>query len=138
GLFRVAHLASSMLSRAVMVSEVFHDAKILIVDDERSMVRLMEELLAHAGYTSIKTTTDSREVFGLWAAFQPDLLLLDLRMPNLDGIQVLKQLKQQRAEAYLPVLVLTADVSRDSRRAAVRAGATAIVNKPFRQIALLL
>ena len=121
-----------------MVSEVFHDAKILIVDDERSMLRLMEELLSHAGYTNVKTTTDSREVFGLWAAFQPDLLMLDLRMPNLDGIQVLKQLKQQRAEAYLPVLMLTADVSRESKRAALEAGANDFVTKPFEQIELLL
>jgi len=55
-----------------MVSEVFHDAKIMIVDDERSMVRLMEELLAHAGYTNLTSTSNSREVFGLCAAFVPD------------------------------------------------------------------
>src|SRR5437867_3121596 len=121
-----------------MEPEPFRDAGILIVDDERSMVRLQEELLAHAGYTNLRSTSDSREVLGLCAAFQPDLILLDLRMPNLDGIEVLKQLKQQRAEAYLPVLVLTADVSRESKRAALEAGANDFVTKPFEQIELLL
>src|SRR5207302_5338363 len=86
-----------------MEPEPFRDAAILIVDDERSMVRLMEELLAHAGYRNLGSTSDSREVLGLCATFQPDLILLDLRMPNLDGVEVLRRLKQQRAEAYLPV-----------------------------------
>ena len=121
-----------------MEPEPLGDAAILIVDDERSMVRLMGELLAHAGYTNLRSTVDSREVFGLCATFQPDLILLDLRMPNLDGIEVLRRLKQQRAEAYLPVLVLTADVSRESKRAALEAGASDFLTKPFEQIELLL
>src|SRR5436309_4665772 len=121
-----------------MEPEPFRDAGILIVDDERSMVRLQEELLAHAGYTNLRSTSDSREVLGLCAAFQPDLILLDLRMPNLDGIEVLRRLKPQRAEAYLPVLVLTADVSRESKRAALEAGASDFVTKPFEQTELLL
>jgi len=59
-------------------------------------------------------------------------------MPNLDGIQVLRQLKPRRAEVYLPVLVLTADVSRESKRAALEAGASDFLTKPFEQIELLL
>ena len=121
-----------------MEPEPFRDAAILIVDDERSMVRLMEELLAHAGYRNLRSTSDSREVLGLCATFQPDLILLDLRMLNLDGVEVLRRLKQQRAEAYLPVLVLTADVSRESKRAALEAGASDFLTKPFEQIELLL
>ena len=121
-----------------MVPEPFRDARILIVDDERSMVRLLEELLGHAGYRQLRSTSDSREVLELCAEFQPDLILLDLRMPNLDGVQVLRALKPRRAEAYLPVLVLTADVSRESKRAALDAGASDFVTKPFEQIELLL
>jgi putative two-component system response regulator len=121
-----------------MVPEPFRDARILIVDDERSMVYLLEELLGHAGYRQLRSTSDSREVLGLCAEFQPDLILLDLRMPNLDGVQVLRGLKPRRAEAYLPVLVLTADVSRESKRAALEAGASDFVTKPFEQIELLL
>src|SRR5262245_38767653 len=121
-----------------MGPEPYRSARILIVDDARSMVRLLEELLAHAGYTNLKSTSDSREVPGLCAAFLPDLILLDLRMPHLDGVEVLRRLKAQRAEAYLPVLVLTADVSRESKRAALEAGASDFVTKPFEQIELLL
>src|SRR5947208_2636488 len=121
-----------------MEPEPFRDAAILIVDDERSMVRLMEELLAHAGYRNLRSTSDSREVLGLCATFQPDLILLDLRMPNLDGVEVLRRLKRQRAEAYLPVLVLTADVSRESKRAPLEAGASDFLTKHFEQIELLL
>jgi two-component system NtrC family sensor kinase len=122
----------------VMLPEPFRDARILIVDDERSMVRLLEELLAHAGYRALRSTTDPRQVLHLCGEFQPDLILLDLRMPNLDGVQVLRGLKTRRAEAYLPVLVLTADVSRESKRAALEAGASDFVTKPFEQIELLL
>jgi two-component system NtrC family sensor kinase len=121
-----------------MLPEQFRDARILIVDDERSMVRLLEELLGHAGYRALRSTTDPRQVLELCGEFQPDLILLDLRMPNLDGVQVLRGLKTRRAEAYLPVLVLTADVSRESKRAALEAGASDFVTKPFEQIELLL
>jgi DNA-binding response OmpR family regulator len=120
-----------------MVPEPFRDARILIVDDERSMVCLLEELLGHAGYRQLRSTSDSREVLGLCAECQPDLILLDLRMPNLDGLQVLRGLKPWRAEAYRPVLVLTADGSRESKRAALEAGASDFVTKPFEQIELL-
>jgi signal transduction histidine kinase len=122
----------------VMLPEPFRDARILFVDDERSMVRLLEELLAHAGYRALRSTTDPRQVLHLCGEFQPDLILLDLRMPNLDGVQVLRGLKTRRAEAYLPVLVLTADVSRESKREALEAGASDFVTKPFEQIELLL
>ena len=121
-----------------MVPEPFRDATILIVDDERSMVRLLEQLLAHAGYEKLSGTSDSREVVRLCDELEPDLVMLDLRMPHLDGIEVLNQLKRRRAETYLPVLVLTADVSRESKRAALEAGASDFVTKPFEQTELLL
>jgi two-component system NtrC family sensor kinase len=137
-----ADLASAMLRAAtlggVMVPEPFRDAAILIVDDERSMVRLLEQLLAHAGYQKLSGTSDPREVVRLCDELEPDLVMLDLRMPHLDGIEVLHQLKRRRAETYLPVLVLTADVSRESKRAALEAGASDFVTKPFEQTELLL
>ena len=121
-----------------MGPETFRTGKILIVDDEPAMVRLLELLLEHVGYTNLRSTTDPREVLECCAEFQPDLILLDLRMPHLSGVQVLKQLERRRADLYLPVLVLTADMSRESKRAALEAGASDYVTKPFEQAELLL
>jgi len=121
-----------------MVPEALGIAKILIVDDERAMVNILELLLEHVGYTNLRSTTDPREVLECCAEFQPDLILLDLRMPYLDGVQVLKQLEGRRADPYLPVLVLTADVSREIKRTALEAGASDFVTKPFEQAELLL
>jgi signal transduction histidine kinase len=127
-----------MLRADRVVPERFPDAAILIVDDERSMVRLLEQLLAHAGYKNLCGTIEPREVLQLCDELQPDLIMLDLRMPHVDGIEVLHQLKRRRAETYLPVLVLTADVTRESKRAALEAGASDFVTKPFEQTELLL
>src|SRR5438445_340090 len=121
-----------------MVPEPCCSARILIVDDESAMVQLLEQLLSHAGYTNLLGITDSRTVVERCDDFLPDLVMLDLRMPRLDGVEVLKRLKQRRAELYLPVLVLTADVSRESKRAALEAGASDFVTKPFEQTELLL
>jgi putative two-component system response regulator len=120
------------------VPEQFRDAAILIVDDERSMIRLLAQLLAHAGYKNLRGTIEPREVLQLCDELQPDLIMLDLRMPHVDGIEVLRQLKRRRAETYLPVLVLTADVTRESKRASLEAGASDFVTKPFEQTELLL
>ena len=68
-----------------MVPEPFRDARILIVDDERSMVRLLEELLAHAGYQHLRSTTDSREVLSHCAEFEPDLILAAFLRRKLAG-----------------------------------------------------
>lgn len=121
-----------------MIPEPFCSARILIVDDEAPMVRLLEQLLAHAGYRNLRGTTDPREVEKCCFEFQPDLILLDLRMPQLDGVQVLKRLKRRRTDHFLPVLVLTADLSRQSKRAALEAGASDFLTKPFDQSELLL
>ena len=64
-------------------------AKILIVDDEPTNVRLLERLLKTASYGNVTSTTDAREAVGRYRAFRPDIVLLDLMMPHLDGVAVL-------------------------------------------------
>ena len=71
-------------------------ARILVVDDEPANVRLLERMLAEAGYRHVKSTTDSRQVIALYGELQPDLILLDLMMPHLDGIAVIQQLHDSR------------------------------------------
>jgi two-component system NtrC family sensor kinase len=114
-------------------------ARILIVDDEPANVRLLERLLATAGYAHIEKTTDSRRVLDLYRSFQPDLVLLDLMMPHLDGVAVLEQLRGEIGlTAYVPILVLTADATLDAKRRALTAGARDFLTKPFEQFEALL
>jgi CheY-like chemotaxis protein len=72
---------SSALLSLMAESGSWEKLSILIVDDEEPNVRLLERTLRHAGYTNVKTTTDPRQVFGLYTDYQPDLMLLDLHMP---------------------------------------------------------
>jgi CheY-like chemotaxis protein len=70
-------------------------SRILIVDDQEANVRLLEFILDSAGFQEYRHTTDSRQVLQLWASFQPDLILLDLQMPHLDGFEVMEQLANE-------------------------------------------
>src|SRR5207253_638098 len=89
----------------------FSEARILVVDDEPPNVKLLQIALERAGYVNVQATTDSRRVAGLLTDFEPDLILLDLLMPHLDGFAVMDQLSSLvPSNTYLPVLVLTADV----------------------------
>ncbi len=115
------------------------DCRILVVDDEQANVRLLERILEHGAYTNVRSTTDPRQVLSLFVAFRPDLILLDLNMPHLDGFQVLQQLSGQiPAGAYLPVLVLTADVTGEARNRALTEGASDFLTKPFDHTEALL
>ncbi len=77
-----------------MQEETRRNARILIVDDQEANVRLLETMLQEAGgYTNLKSTTNSPEAFSLYADFEPDLILLDLHMPDLDGFAVMERLK---------------------------------------------
>jgi putative two-component system response regulator len=113
--------------------------RILIVDDEPMNVRVLTRMLASAGYTEVATTSDPREVLTLFRSFDPDLLLLDLRMPYLDGFQVLELLTNEiPAGEYFPVLVLTGDLATDVRERALLTGARDFLTKPFDLTEVLL
>ena len=107
-------------------------AKILVIDDEPSNVRLLERMLEIFGGLEWRCTTDPREAIPIFAEFQPDLVLTDLHMPHLDGYQVMEQLKQIIPEdVFLPIVVLTADVTPETRRKALFAGASDFITKPL-------
>ncbi len=107
------------------------DARILLVDDERANVLLLERILQKAGYRNIRSSTDPTSVLGLVEEFRPDLLLLDLKMPGLDGFEILELLGARAHDRDLPVLVLTADATRDAKRRALAAGARDFLTKPL-------
>jgi diguanylate cyclase (GGDEF)-like protein len=104
-------------------------AKVLIVDDRKVNVLLLERMLAGAGYVSITSTTDPGEVCRLHRENRYDLILLDLVMPRLDGFQVMAGLQDLEADGYLPVLAVTANPAHKLR--ALECGAKDFVSKPF-------
>ena len=112
--------------------------RILIVDDEPANVALLEDMLSDQGYVCVKSTTDSRDVVELCNEFDPDLILLDLFMPHLDGFTILEALRGDRTEVFLPIIVLTADVNEETKRRALNLGATDFLNKPLDHIEVLL
>ena len=104
-------------------------ASILICDDQESNITLLEQMLAQAGYTGVSSTMNPQEVCALHRKNHYDLILLDLQMPIMDGFQVIEGLKTNADDAYLPVLVLTAQPGHKLR--ALQAGAKDFVSKPF-------
>ena len=113
-----------------------HQGKILIVDDKQANVRLLEGMLRGAGYISITSTMNSREVCALHRNDRYDLILLDLQMPGMDGFQVMEGLKEIETGGYLPVLVITAQP--DHKLRALRAGAKDFISKPFELAEVLI
>ena len=105
------------------------NARILVVDDQEANVRLLESMLRIAGYASIESTMDPKEVCELHRKNRYSLILLDLQMPGMDGFQVMEGLKEIEEDGYLPVLVITAQPAHKLR--ALQAGAKDFVSKPF-------
>jgi len=121
-----------------MTSRAFRNARILIVDDEDANIEILHRILAREGFTRIETTNDSRQVTALYVEHRPDLILLDLHMPHLDGLDVMDQLNEIAEASYLPILILSGDLTPEARRDALSRGAKDFVNKPFQQEELLL
>ena len=105
------------------------NAKILVVDDCADNIDLMLEILRDAGYSNVSSTMLPEQVCGLHRQHCYDLILLDLQMPELNGFQVMKGLKEIEQDGYLPVLALTAQPS--FKIAALEAGARDFISKPF-------
>jgi len=105
------------------------NASILIVDDQPANVLLLGELLRDAGYSCVASTSDPYAVSELHRKNRFDLILLDLQMPGMDGFEVMEQLITIETDAYLPVLVITAQP--DHKLRALACGAKDFVAKPF-------
>jgi putative two-component system response regulator len=115
-----------------MQKEIIQSSRILIVDDQPQNVLLLERTLQSAGYRYLASVTDSRNVVKTFTEFHPDLVAMDLRMPHLDGFELLKQLRSLiPAGAFVPVLVLTADNSRKAKQEALALGAKDFLTKPI-------
>jgi CheY-like chemotaxis protein len=113
-------------------------APILIVDDEAPNVLLLERTLQSAGYTAVFSTQNPQKVAEMYRKHRFDLILLDIKMPGMDGFQVMKSLRESGEgddEDYPPVLVITAEPGHKQR--ALQAGAKDFISKPFELIEVL-
>ena len=106
-------------------------APILVVDDVAANVVLLENLLRQRGYQQVVTTSDPLQVAPLHQQHNFALILLDMQMPRLDGLGVIRQLRENAAESHLPVLVITAQTDEKLRLQALEMGARDYVTKPF-------
>lgn len=114
------------------MGKTHHSSRILIVDDTEANVLLLERILGSAGYERVRSTTEPKRVMDLYRDFKPDLILLDLHMPELDGFAVMNKLSDEIAEDdYVPILVLTADITTPTKQRALLAQAKDFLTKPF-------
>jgi DNA-binding response OmpR family regulator len=110
------------------------DGKILVVDDVPQNVRLLEAVLVPRGY-DVVTATDGDSALTLIESEEPDLVLLDVVMPELDGYEVCRRLRAREETAMLPVLMVTASVAEKAK--VIEAGADDLIAKPFNQDEML-
>jgi putative two-component system response regulator len=127
--------ASLILARSTLT----RTARILVVDDHAPNVEALTRILHRAGFALVNGTTDPLLGVRLVREWRPDLILLDLHMPKLDGFGVLEAIRPQLTDGrYLPVLMLTADSSDDTKRRALSGGVKDFLTKPFDATEVLL
>jgi putative two-component system response regulator len=112
-------------------TQMWHRAKVLIVDDQETNIRLLERLLADRGFKNVRSTTDPRQVVPMCEELEPDVILLDLHMGGMDGFEVLRAIRPATNGSFVPVLVLTADITQEAKKRALAMGAKDFVTKPF-------
>jgi two-component system alkaline phosphatase synthesis response regulator PhoP/two-component system response regulator VicR len=110
--------------------------KILAVDDERHIVRLIQVNLERAGY-KVSTAFDGREALQKIEADKPDLVVLDVMMPYMDGLETLKRIRANPATRALPVIMLTAKAQDQDVFQGYSHGVDIYLTKPFNPIELL-
>lgn len=127
--------ASATLARSLRPELAL--ARILVVDDEPANLKLLSMILQAEGYGRVETLQDPRDVLQRYQAERPDLVLLDINMPHLDGFAVLAQLRALPQATMVPVVVLTAQTGEDFVLRALQGGAVDFLTKPFNRRELL-
>lgn len=114
------------------MTEDLKDSRILIIDDTLANIEVLENLLLMKGYTNVRSISDSTKAIDTIKNFQPELILLDLMMPEVSGFDILEQLnKETDAFRLMRILVLTADITPESKKKALSGGASDFLTKPF-------
>lgn len=136
---RPRHSPTAAVRLSTAAAGAAADSTVVIVDDEPANVALLERLLDTAGVVRVHGFTDPRQALAYCAGSLPDLVLLDLHMPDLDGFAFMEALQDLVPEGgFLPVLVLTADVTTEVKERALATGAKDLLTKPFDRTEVLL
>ena len=118
--------------------ESIESAKVLIADDESTVVDLLVRTLKHAGFEKLYPTTDARRVVTMFRELKPDLVLIDNNMPFLSGIELIRKLSLLEGEDMIPIMMITGQSDLDTRAAALAAGAVDFLTKPFDRIEVIV
>lgn len=125
-------MAVPRLADPVLAPALFTEARLLVIDDEAANLDLMGRVLGRAGYQHVTLFDDPLVALSELDSVAPDLILLDLHMPGIDGFEVLRRLQLTvRGDDFLPRLVITADCTLATRRRALSLGAHDFVTKPI-------
>jgi DNA-binding response OmpR family regulator len=111
-------------------------AVVLIVEDDRALAATLRQQLERAGYT-VETAADGAAGLARIRRGGLDVVLLDLRLPKLDGLELCRRVRARKASVCLPIIILTAMVEEEQRRAAFAAGANDYLTKPSQRAELL-
>ncbi len=109
---------------------VSQHATIMMVDDDEVIVAAVQAFLESVGYSQFASTTHPAEAPAMVERVRPDLLLLDLRMPEIDGFEVMRRVRSTETGRYLPIIILTGDTDHSTRLRALESGATDFLTKP--------
>ncbi len=109
---------------------------VMTVDDSSTVRQVLEMTLTEAGYDVVEAV-DGRDALEKWAENPIDMLITDLNMPNLDGIGLIKEIRQNKEHRFLPIIMLTSETQPEMKEAGKRAGASGWIVKPFKPEQLL-
>ncbi len=118
--------------------EDVRNAKIMIIDDEQLVIRVIRRFLTSDGYKNFVTLTDPREAFEKIEAERPDVVLLDIMMPHVTGLELLKLRQRTNIFQHIPFIILSANSENETKREALQLGATEFLNKPVDPFDLVL
>src|SRR6185436_2950984 len=114
-----------------------HSARILIIDDQKLHAFYLQKVLMQEGYRNVTCENDPMKAVSSFNEYQPDMVVLDLVMPQMDGFQVMERLNDFRKDTYLPILAISPDGDSEIRLRALQSGATDILTHPYEVIEAL-
>lgn len=121
-----------------MASYSHVNARILIIDDEKANLKLLDKMLGNEGFNKRLLIDDPREVISIYQEEHPDLILLDINMPHIDGYELMEQLKALNDPLLPPIIVLTAQHGKEYLLRSLNAGARDFISKPFDKNELIM